>query len=178
LIEEVAMSDQRREPQQTATLLGEISDTLKALGFDPGIPVYDLSKVEFGPDRVKEALFQSTLHRPVLLHFSEDDADPSTPLGVDLSMVVESVQVYYAPREPRLDGKPIGCWEDPEFYLRGFAYKSGFDPYPEVIRMHVYLRVASGSGFDGATLQIVREPSGADPSTPLAYGSQGIMLPA
>jgi hypothetical protein len=155
-------------------LTEEQSNLFKALGFDPGIPVYDFSKIQFDCDRLKEALFDSTCQHPITLPFLEDDVDPTCPIGVDLAMVAELVQAYYAPHEPRLDGKPIGCWEEPEFYLRGFAYKSGFDPDPEVVRMHVYLRVRKKGEFAGATVQIVRQPSGADPSTPLVYGNQGI----
>jgi hypothetical protein len=166
------MAETHDTPRAAPPALGEeMSNLLKKFGFDPGVPVYDFTRIAFGVDRLKEALFDSTFEHPITLPFLEADADPASPIGVNLAMVVETAQAYYAPHEPCLDGIPIGCWENPEFYLRGFAYKSGFDPYPEVVRMHVYLRVHDKGQLEGATLQFVRKPSGADPATPLVYGN-------
>jgi hypothetical protein len=89
-------------------------------------------------------------------------------------MVVESVQAYYAPYEPYIDGIPIGHWENPEFYVRGFVYKNGFNPCPGIVRMHVYLRVHDKGQFEGATLQVMRAPSGVEPSTLLVYATHGL----
>jgi hypothetical protein len=152
------------------------SDELKAFGFDPGIPVYEINQVDFNLfdlDRVKQALFGSTYRNPVTLPFRFGHHIPREPAPeVSLDMIVEMVQAFYPPNIPSLSmKKPIGCFDDPEWYLRGYVYKSGFDPYPETIRMHVYIATGgAGNDFSHALVQLVRQPSGADPSTPLVYG--------
>jgi hypothetical protein len=136
--------------------------------------VYEIDQLDFDLDQIKRALFESTYRKPVILPFyvgSRDPRDIGGP-GVELFMVVELVQAYYAPYAPHTNQKlPIGCFDTPEWYLRGFLYKSGFDVYPEVIRIHAY--IATGGAADNinhAIIQIVRSPSEADPTTPLIYG--------
>jgi hypothetical protein len=55
-------------------------------------------------------------------------------------MVVELAQAIYEPMRERSDSRPIGSWEYPNWYLRGYLHKSPFDATAETIRMHVFLR--------------------------------------
>jgi hypothetical protein len=152
----------------------KLSGELKAFGFDPGVPVYAVDELDFDLDLVKKALFESTYRRPTTLPFYIGSRDPLDFTGPDLEldMVVELVQAFYAPREVRIGVTPVGCFDAPEWYLRGFAYKSGFDPHPDVICMHVYIATGGAANdFNHAIVQIVNHPSGVDPSTRLSYGS-------
>lgn len=81
-------------------------------------------------------------------------------------MVIELVQAVYRPFSINVGDTPVGCWEHPCLYLRGYLQKSAFDPYPETIRMHAFLDVEPDEGtIEGGTVQLVRHPSGADPQT-------------
>ena len=170
------MSETTSEQQDTdpGALSLSTSDELKAFGFDPGIPVYEINQVnfDFDLDRVKQALFESTYQNPVTLPFEFGSNPGDGGSEVTLHMIVEMVQAFYAPNIPSLSmKKPIGCIDAPEWYLRGYVYKSGFDPYPETIRMHVYIATGGAANdFNHALVQLVRRPSDADPSTRLVYG--------
>lgn len=165
--EDVPTSDQPVSP--------EISDRLKAFGFDPGIKVYSVEGVDFDVDLLKQALFDSTYKQPVTIPFrSERISLQGTALANGLGMVVELVQVYYCPREPHVGSGLLGCYNEPEWYVRGFLDKSGIDSNSEVIRMHVYLEVDGSEEhkagkINRAIVQIVHRPSGADPATQLIY---------
>jgi hypothetical protein len=154
----------------------ELSDRLKECGFDPGIPVYDIDPLDFDRDQIKRALFDSTYRNPITVTFrSDQDEWKDTPIGRGLEMVVELVRAVYVPCEPFVGSGLFGCYDKPEWYLRGFLYKSGSDPYPEVVRMHAYLEVDGGpevGKIDRANVQVVRHPSGTDPSTPLVNESR------
>jgi len=144
----------------------QITTRLIAFGFDPGIPVYEIDKPDFEVDDLKRAVFESTYRKPVTLRFQSDkDEFMETPLAEGLHMVVELVRVFYAPSEPFVGSGLVGCYNEPEWYVRGFLYKSGFDPYPEVLLMHAYLQNDGKevSRIDQAVLQVVRNPSGVNP---------------
>jgi hypothetical protein len=174
--QEVAMSEatSTQEDEDPGALSLSTSDELKAFGFDPGIPVYEIDDFDFDLDRVKQALFGSTYKNPVTLPFRFGRHIPGEPAPeVTLDMIVEMVQAFYPPNIPSLSmNKPISCMDAPEWYLRGYVYKSGFDPYPETIQMHVYIATGGGKGdqFNHALVQLVRQPSDADPSTLLVRG--------
>lgn len=145
------------------TVVEALSQQLKALGFDPGTPVFEMSGT-ITMEQVQQALFASTYNKPVVVPFTYGD-EPSETWS--LPMVVELVQAIYEPFSISVGENPLGCWEHPCLYLRGYLQKSAFDPYPETIRMHAYLDVERDEGtIEGGTLQLVR-PSGADPQTPL-----------
>jgi hypothetical protein len=144
------------------------SNLLKGFGFDPGIPVYDFVKIEFDIEEVKRALFDSNYSDPVTLPFRSETADSATPTNIDLQMVVELVRTSYSSYETEIDGVGINRYDSPEYYLRGYLYKGGDNR--ESVVMHVYLRVGGRNELDSATVQIVAQPSGADPSTTMRCG--------
>lgn len=169
------MTEGQHVEQQDETpraLSEEDSDMLKGFGFDPGIPVYAIDEIAFDLGQIKHALFDSTYRNPTILPFYTGSRHPGDDPGVELYMVLELVQAYYPPYAPILGmGAPLGCFNAPEWYLRGFLYKSPHDPYPEAIRMYVYIATGgSADDFNHAIVQVVRQPSGADPSIPLVYG--------
>jgi hypothetical protein len=168
MTEEQAPTQQDHPPRP---LNQETSDELKAFGFDPGIPVYEVDEIGFSLDDLKRALFESIYRAPVALPINIGERGFASP-DVELHMVVESVQAFYPPYTPNLDMKQsLGCSNVPEWYVRGFLYKSGFDAYPETIRMHVYITTGdSADDFNYMIVQVARHPSGADPSTPLVWG--------
>jgi hypothetical protein len=150
------------------------SDRLKTLGFEPGIPVYLVEDVAFDLVRVRQALFESTYNSPITVVFQDSrDVMSEEPIGHGLPMVVELMQAVYVPAEAHVGSGVLGCHNTPDWYVRGFLYKSGFDPYPEVIPMHAYLEIAdqdgSGKVIECAHVQIVRPCSGVDRSAPLVY---------
>jgi hypothetical protein len=155
---DVVPADEEIDTQTTTRLI--------AFGFDPGIPVYEINKPEFDVDLLKRAVFESTYRNPITITFRSDKGEMcETPLEEGLEMVVEFVQVFYGPREPHVGSGLVGCYNEPEWYVRGFLYKSGVDPYPEVLQMHAYLQ-SNGEELgkiDQALLQIVRNASGANP---------------
>jgi hypothetical protein len=159
-------------PTPVDTIRSDMSERLVALGFDPGIPVHEVEDLDFDLDAVKRALFESTYQNPITLPFRFRSDIPPYLADLELRMVVSAVQAYYEPYAPIVGmSRPLGCWSPPEWYVRGFLYKSGFDPYPEIVQMHVYLRTdGSESTLHSALVQVVRHPSGADPSTPLVQG--------
>ena len=146
----------------------EMSDRLKAFGFDPGIPVYEDARPRFDLGDVQRALFQSTYRSPITLPFFFGEGR-----DIELHMVVRWVQAYFEPYAPDLRmRRPLGCYNEPEWYLRGFLYKSGFDVNPEVVPMHVYLTTDGGDPkLHAALVQVVAAASEADPSTRLTWGT-------
>lgn len=162
-------------PADTRPLPEEISERLKGLGFEPGIPVHEIDKVDFDFGHVKDALFGSTYRQPITVTFRSDkEALEETPIGVGLPMVVELVQAIYVPLEPSVGSGHFGCTNVPDWYLRGFLYKSGYDPYSEIIRMHAYLELGSDpdemSKIEVARVQVVRHRMSVDRSEPLVWG--------
>jgi len=156
-------------PPPDETMATETSERLVGLGFDPGLPVYELEPVGFDLDNLKQALFGSTYREPVTVTFLSDKEDmQDTPLGFGVAVQVELVQLFFLPSEPHVGSGVVECHPEPQWYLRGFVFKSAFDPYPETIRVHARLDNDSPEiRIDKALVQFVRQPSGADPSTPM-----------
>jgi hypothetical protein len=150
----------------------EMSQQLKALGFDPGIPVYEIAGVSFPLGLVKSALFDSTYLNPTLLPLrSEREADAETPIGRGVNIVVEMVQAVYLPLEPHVGSGVFGCHEAPEWYVRGFLYMNPVGPGAPVC-VHLYLTVDGGTDrekIEIAMVQFVHEPSKSDPGAELVY---------
>jgi len=146
---------------------------LKQLGFDPGIPIFEMGG-EINLEEVQRATFESTYSRPAVVPFIYRGSQNSGIENWALPMLVELVQAVYTPFTIRSTETPVGCWERPSWYLRGFLSKSAFDPYPETLRMHAYLDVnPDEGGIETGILQLVRNPSGADPQTRLVFGQLG-----
>jgi hypothetical protein len=147
------------------------SKLLREFGFDPGIPVHDHVQVDFDIAQLKAALFDSDYSNPVTLPFLGQHADSTTPTDIDIRMVVESVRASYETYETEVDGIGVNRYESPEYYVRGYLYQSGC--HRAAVPMHVYLRVRGRNEFSAATIQVVFQPSGADPSTPIKYAERG-----
>ena len=156
-------------PPPDETVDAATSAQLLGLGFDPGIPVYELEPVGFDLEGLEQALFGSTYRHPATVTFSSDKLEmQETPLEKGIEVLVESVQLFYIPREEHVGSGLVGCYPEPQWYLCGFVFKSGFDPYPETIRVHARLdNDSTDIKIDKAVVQFVREPSGADSSTPM-----------
>jgi hypothetical protein len=164
------MSDDGQSSQQPAgsqLVDGSTARLLKEFGFDPGVPVFEYVRVDFDIEQLKRALFESDYSNPVTLPFLGESADSTTPVDIDLYMVVESVRASYESYEAEVDGVGINRYESPEYYVRGHLYRSGTDR--TAVSMHAYLRVSERTQLSGATVQVVLRSSGADPSTPLVY---------
>jgi hypothetical protein len=163
------MSKDRTVPPPDTPIDAETAKRLIGFGFDPGLPVYDLEPPGLTLDDLKRSLFESTYQAPVTVKFASGPNMPDGPLDSGVEVQVELVQLFFLPFE-QANAKGVGCHPEPQWYLRGFAYKSAFDPYPETIRVHAVLECASSEPrIDKAYLQLVREPSGADPSTPMVF---------
>jgi hypothetical protein len=157
----------------------ELSDRLKILGFEPGWPVMELSGFNFGIDRINEALMSSTYWRPSAVEFyyeqrvKDSDEDQKWPLP----MIPELIQALYEPFTPRLETLPVGCWDDPEWYIRGRLLRSGFDPHHGIDQMHVFIphmETGEGHTIDICVVQLVRHHlPDADPTAPLAWLPKG-----
>jgi hypothetical protein len=167
------VSDETREraQEQTRYLSEEHSKKLKLLGFDHSCPVYEIS-LDFEPSLLQEALFRSTYTKPILLPLEIDERTEHFPFDWGVPMVVESVQAVYLPYAVGIGETPTGCYERPEWFVRGFLYKSGFDPYLQVVRMNLYCQTQGSSDdrFDLGFLQVVRNPSTVSPDSLLRWG--------
>lgn len=162
------------EAQTDNELPRDLSDTLKKLGFDPGIPVYEVVDFDFDFETIKKALFHSTPLNPVTLpfHIGESGRSDSLVVDVDLQMVVELVQAYYGPGAQELDSELLDWYDEPDWYIRGFLQRGGSDSCPGAIRMHALVATSQRDKFSYAIVQIVRQPSGcrADSCARLRFG--------
>lgn len=152
---------------QTPRLLDEWeSDRLKALGFDPGIRVYsDDAREGLDLDSFRFALFSGTLIRPGIVELPPGDAGhggrhqlPFSPELIQSSFVRIQTQV--------------GRAYNPDWYVRGHLV--GVQPRQTV---HLLLEMETSSTTDtnspeiqGYYIQVVEEPTGADPSDRLECG--------
>ena len=158
----------------------EQSDRLKVLGFEPGWPVMELGSFDFGIDRINEALMSSTYWRPTFIPFYYEqraiecrDEDEVWQLYT----IPELIQVLYAPFTPRNEAQPVGCWDDPEWYIRGRLLRSGFDPHTRIDQMHVllgHMEPGQGQTIEGCIAQLVRyHRTDIDPTAPLMWLPKG-----
>lgn len=155
---------------------------LRTLGFVPGFPIYEVDnlnrrehEVEPEPERItvemlKRALFESSYSKPVVVPlWYRIPKDLSQPLP----MVVELAQAFYEPMLLRGDERPVGCWEYPGWYLRGYLHKSPFDSSVETIRMHAFLHTQGGTeDISEYLVQLVYTPSDYNDGTPVLPGGQ------
>lgn len=160
--------------QERERILRDPVRNLTAFGFEPDIPTYVIHYMPTGDepkpgtitvDMLKRALFESTYARPVVIPFVYD---PGEGLSWELPMVVELAQALYIPaiREGR-EGPALGCWEYPDWYLRGYLHKSPFDASVETTRMHVYITTDGGSEDLGtAIVQLAHFSTQAVTDTP------------
>jgi hypothetical protein len=159
------------EQADSARLATEETDRqLKDLGFDPGIPVFEMTG-DIEREQIQQALFASTYRSPVTVPFTYTEPTGESCDTWAMPMLVELVQAVYKSFGVCIGDAPLGNHEHPDLYLRGWLSKSAFDPYPETIRMHALLRIEPDEGgIEHGILQIVRHPSGADPQSRLTFG--------
>lgn len=148
------------------------------LGFVPGLPTYEIANPTADePERgrvtievLKQALFEGTYSKPIVLPL---DYRPADELSQALPMIVELAQADYAPLFLRGDNRPVGCFEHPSWYLRGYLHKSPFDATVETVRMHVYCDVDGDTGeIETITVQLVHQQTTAEPDAPLLLGGK------
>lgn len=167
--------------QRKATRLRELSDKLKAAGFDPGWPYYWIESHDHDVIRLsvfKEALFGSSYWEPQtvsLVHVDPEDGQSKTAIP----FVPELMEARYQPRLlSQGQGNAFGCWDYPDWYARGHLRRSGFGPQLPHLTVHLYIVLEANQADEIQTIyvQLVAEPSGAHPSTILvqAIGEIGL----
>jgi hypothetical protein len=134
-------------------------EALVALGFMPGVPHYEISSgaVGFDVDLLRKALFETTCHAPVTLPLQI--ADINDVVGDFLPLIVASVQAIFEPQERDHHGRPVGCYDAPNWLARGHLVKSPHDPCPEFIWIIAYL-ITDGSDrnrVDRIQVQLIRD---------------------
>ena len=95
-------------------------------------------------EELKESLFGSTYSasKSVVVHINE---------GVSIPVVVTTARAAYEPF-PAAEGA-VGCFEHPDYEFEGWVVKSGFDPYPEVVRVLIRVIVGNRGEVEGANIQ-------------------------
>lgn len=165
--------------QRKAARLREMSDKLKAAGFDPGVPYYVIEAPDPNEIRVpvfKEALFESSYWEPKsvpLVHTAAEQIETSIPF------VPELMEARYQPRIlSQGQEDTFGCWDFPDWYTRGHLRRSGFGPQLPHFTVHLYIVLEANDAEEIQTIyvQLVAEPSGADPSTTLVESTGNIGL--
>jgi hypothetical protein len=158
----------------------DLASLLKSLGFDAGIPVYrvtpSLTFAELLND-IQKQLFERGSDSPQLLTFKRRDRRLN---AWTLYVAIELLRPIYKPFRLTADG-PVPTSAEPgpfsrrAWYFRGFVCDDHPIMRPRVIgRINAYiptddLSVAHGWP-DGMVIQIVTEPSSADPDTPFMWG--------
>lgn len=110
-----------------------INDELIKLGFDSENPFFEIhaEDIDFGITEVQRALFASTYQQPVtlplLLRQISDSASERFP------MLVTCAGSLFEPQEVDQVGKPVGCYNHPDWLTHGHLIKSALDSYPETI---------------------------------------------
>ena len=141
--------------------------TLIRLGFDLNLPMYEILCKEHGLDieLVKRALFESTYRDPVFLPLAIEELTGSGP-DEFYAMVVHSVRAVFPGHENDHLGRPVGCYNEPDWLVSGYLVKSAHDPYPEYIAALAFLMMdgTDRSKIEIMNVQLRREmPSGSPP---------------
>ncbi len=155
-----------------------LSERLKALGFDPGWPIYGHGDVYADLDltKIRKALFESTYTSPHLVGleaaFQTEDSDCA-----QLPMLLELVQLVYVPEG---GSKPLRLTEYPHYYLRGLLYRNNHDRQLDPVQLHAYIDAYTPEDIRAVYIQAVPRPSGADAITPLQWADAppGDLLPS
>lgn len=164
------------EPCEVNTELGNL---LKSLGFDPGVPIYratPMDPFEKVFEGIREGLYRGlggTDFEPVDLAWLTRDRRCG---AFAVTILVELLQAVHKPYQIAPDG-PITTqsglsFDDPDWYVRG-SISHGWD-VPLRGRFHAYIQTEPGKWAHGwphgMIVQIAKEPTGTDPSTPLMWG--------
>lgn len=158
----------------------DMSDRLKQLGFEAGWPIIVLSgsaqDESLGVSDFTESLRTSTYWAPCpvkLIYSFRDDCGDN---GWVFAIVPELVQAVYVPYTPRLEQHPIGCWEHPDWYIRGRLAHGGFNPDPHPDRVHIWMESSNQEGAlpEEFFVQLVRgDRTDTDPDACLTFLPQG-----
>jgi hypothetical protein len=116
-------SDMRAESKDLAGDERPVHERL----FLPDVPT-SVCDVEFTIDDVKAALFDSTYSDPNYLEFKLDDH------GSTMRVAVEAVRAVYTTYN-----EGLGCFQTPDWMVYGWLPKSGYDPYPDIVRVRCFL---------------------------------------
>jgi hypothetical protein len=148
---------------------------LKALGFEPGWPVMELSAddspTKLTLELIFDALRTTTYWSPKTIPFVYEQGGDSSE-SWRLPMVPEQIRAVYNPFAPNLAKRPIGCYDDPSWYLRGHLLHNALNPEPHLDRMHAWIphTLEDGAIHDVFVVQLVREERpDADASAPLEW---------
>jgi len=153
-----AEDEQATSPAQERRMGSPANDAHVRLGFVPEVPLYEISgaKVRFGIGRVMRALFESTYRDPIALPLEIEDI-----IGGEgsFSLIVTSVQQVYPAMEHDHQDMPVGCYNDPEWLVRGHLAKSPHDPYPEFIWVIALIRIdgSDKTKIDTIEVQLIRD---------------------
>lgn len=134
------------------------SEKCVRLGFQPEVPYYEITNVDFGVDLVRKALFEGTYRDSVVVPLKINQIVRGS-VDEFFAFVVVSVQAVYEPHERDTHDLPIGCWNHPDWLVRGHLVKSPHDPYPEFIWV-IALLIMDGddrSKIDRIEAQLLRD---------------------
>jgi hypothetical protein len=115
---------------------------LKEFGFQPGETVYPFRPDTNLPRELGTALVGSTYDEPTVVHIEVHE-------DLAFNVVVDMIRAVYEPYRFSTGDRPLGCWRRPNLYAEGWLMKSGFDPYPEIIHVRMYLDYLSAESGDG-----------------------------
>ncbi len=167
-----AKDDEQVDTERSRELAKERSDKLKAAGFDPGVPYHQIApRLGHPTPRVSlflDALKDSVYWRPRAIELVHRPGDIYESL---IPVVPELVEVLYKSRTFGLyPGElPFGCWDEPDWYVRGHLLRSSFGPQLPHFVVHLYLVLLpkQTDEVEQIYMQLVDQPSGADPRTEL-----------
>jgi hypothetical protein len=159
----------------------ELGDLLKSLGFDPGVPIFRGT-----PDAPFNTVFDQIVTG---LCGEERWRSPMEPINLAwrtrdrrhgcsvIKVLVELLRAVHKPSRFAADG-PVTTeagvvFYDPDWYLRGSCIRNWNRPL--VGRFHAYIQMEPDALSPpdwphGMIVQLVKEPTGADPGTPLMWG--------
>lgn len=131
----------------------DVSRDLKRSGFEAGESVFSFIPC-FTLEDVREAQFRNTYDEPKPVRIGLSDS-------IVFNVVVQLVKSVFVGVKYSNTDNPLGCYKYPDWYIEGWLLKSGFDPYDEIVRIRMYVRVNSGGEFENAFIQ--RIPKNSDP---------------
>jgi hypothetical protein len=135
---------------------------LKSFGFEAGETVLHFTP-NFTVAELREAHYGSTYDdpKPLRLTIGEDFVLP---------VVVEMTRAVYEAMDNGVYdfiSRNLGCYRYPSWYGEGWLFKSGFDPYREVVRVRFYLVTDLGGMFEDGYVQ--RIPDTPDPDGDIQF---------
>ena len=149
----------------------EVSDALKMVGFDPGVPVYVSGRPpEFTIDEFKEAVFDGTYDQPKALRLTINLLPGDLAVA---SMLVKQVEIIYDAWV--FSQSPSRLRDCPAYCISGYLWRvQTLKTAPQTTVKMLVLRGAVPNPPDDPWLapyhtyvQLYDRPSGADPASRL-----------